>query len=615
MRMRVIGGGLVAAALFLSGCNGGSDSADDTSGQAPPQAVPRPAPVPDPHSQAPTPAPSPAPAPGGTTSTPPPTTAAAPGCYSAASPRRLTRTQFINALVELSNSLAPDAAAAARIQQLVVDTAQFPQDASINPDSARHQGYQRLDQTLNNRQVSAINTTAGKLAADIAGTDARVAAMLGSCAAGADDCMRTFIRKSGRVLFRKPLTDAEVEIYRKAAGGVADRTAVTKVLASMIASPKVYFVIEQGTTASSGTCTSLTAPELATRLSLHLWDSVPDASLIADADSGALLKPDVYGAQVARMLKDPRADVAMRSFFRQWFRLDELVAMNGKVGDPRFDAFAGNFKPLSTTRDAAIDEVLDMVSYVAARNGSLQQVLTDRHSFARSADLAALYRTSVWDGSSAPPVFSEPERVGLMTRVGMVANGSSDTTLPISRGIRVLSALTCQALPAPVMDQSNKAADLSGVLTTRERVQRITQMDGTSCVQCHKQIINPWGFVFEGFDALGRVRATEVVRNDAGASLGEKAIDATVVASLSGIESRALTNAAQAQQYVLDSGHFDRCFAKNYFRYTFGRADASTDEAVIEAIRQQASSGANLRSLFASIVMRDEFKSIRREQP
>jgi hypothetical protein len=380
----------------------------------------------------------------------------------------------------------------------------------------------------------------------------------------------------------------------------------------MMASPKAYFVVEKGASASSGSCAPLTPQELATRLALHLWDSIPDASLIALADSGALLKPEVYTAQVARMLQDPRADAAMRSFFRQWFRLDELVAMDGKVGDPKFDAFAGSFKPLATTRDAAIDDVLDLVSYVAARNGSLQQVLTDRHSFARTADLAALYKTAVWDGSSTPPTFAESERVGLMTRIGLIANGSSDTTLPISRGIRVLSALTCQALPPPVMDQSNKAADLSGVLTTRERVQRITQMEGTSCVQCHKQIINPWGFVLEGFDALGRVRTTEVVRNDQGGSLGEKPIDASVVASLAGMASRSLSNAAQAQQYVLESGHFERCFAKNYFRYSFGRADDDNDAAVIEAIRQQAASGANLRALFASIVMRDEFKSIRR---
>jgi hypothetical protein len=111
------------------------------------------------------------------------------------------------------------------------------------------------------------------------------------------------------------------------------------------------------------------------------------------------------------------------------------------------------------------------------------------------------------------------------------------------------------------------------------------------------------------------VRASEVVRNDSGGVMGEKPIDSTVVASLSGMAARSMSSAAQAQQYVLESGHFERCFAKNYFRYSFGRADADTDAAVIESIRQQAASGANLRSLFASIVMRDEFKSTRREQP
>ena len=49
-----------------------------------------------------------------------------------------------------------------------------------------------------------------------------------------------------------------------------------------------------------------------------------------------------------------------------------------------------------------------MVSYLAANNGSLQQVLTDRHSFARTEDIASLYKTPVWaGGSAAPPLFTE----------------------------------------------------------------------------------------------------------------------------------------------------------------------------------------------------------------
>jgi hypothetical protein len=537
-----------------------------------------------------------------------------PGCYSASFPRRLTRAQFVNALTDWSAALITDTGLPARIQTLVVDTAQFPLDASVNPETARHQGYYRLDPTVTTRQVTSIYTVARALAADLASTDARAATIVGNCSGSA--CLDAFVRKAGRILFRAPLTDAEVAVYTRAAGGATDRAAVTKVLATMIASPQAYFVVERGTTPgdTSASCVPLSGPELATRLSLHLWDTIPDAALRADADSGALLQPSVYARHVARLMADSRADAGLRSFFRQWLELDDVVAMNGKVGDPKFDAFAGNYRPLSTTRDAAVNEVLDLVSYVASRNGSLQQVMTDRHSFARTADIAALYNTPVWNGSGTPPLFTEAERVGLMTRVAILVNGSSDTTLPIQRGAKVLRSLTCQTLPPPAMNQTNAAADLSGVLSTRQRTERITEMPGTACVDCHVGIINPWGFVLEGFDSLGRVRNREVVRNDAGASMGEVPLNTAVTVRLATLGARGISTAAQAQQYVLESGEVERCFARNYFRYVFGRADTASDGEVIDTLRRQAANGANLRSLFASVVTRDEFKSIQRPQ-
>jgi hypothetical protein len=541
-------------------------------------------------------------------------TVPSPGCYSSSVPRRMTRTQFINALTDWAATLISDSGLPGRIQTMVLTQAQFPQDASINPDTARHQGYYRLDPTVADRQVSGIYSVAQSLASDLASTDARAATVLGNCTGTA--CMTAFIQKAGRVLFRRPMTSAEVAVYTGVAAGASDRNAVTKVLATMIASPQSYYLIEYGATGGdpNAACVSLTAQELASRLSLHLWDTIPDASLIADADSGALLQPAVYAKQVSRLLADPRADTAMRSFFRQWLRLDDLAPLDGSVGDPAFKTFAAGFQPLSTSTEAAIDEVLDAVSYVSAQNGSLQQVVTDRHSFARTADIASLVNTPVWSGSGTPPVFTEPSRVGLVTRVAFVATGSSSTTLPIQRGIKILGALTCQGLPPPAMNQTNAQADLSGVLTTRVRTERVTQMDGTTCVDCHKAVINPWGFVFEGFDALGRVRQNETVLDANGNVLGTLPINTAVTAGLGALASKPMSTAAQAQQYALDSGQIEGCFAKNYFRYAFGRADVPSDAQVIESVRVQAANGGNLKSLFASIVTRPEFMTLQRPQ-
>jgi Protein of unknown function (DUF1592)/Protein of unknown function (DUF1588)/Protein of unknown function (DUF1585) len=596
-------------AAFTAACSGGADGPASAPIPAAPPAAHAPVIVTaamDPHAQVLA----------ATMAAPAATLTVSPGCFSAGVPRRLTRAQVVNALSDITKELTGDATLAASVAPLVTEATQFPPDTLLNPDSARHKGFERLDVAVNVRQVSSLHATAEALARSITADPNRVNAMLGSCSGTADACITSFIRRSGRLIMRQPLSDAEVNVYRAAAGNTNTPTAVAKVMATMIASPKFYFVTETGQAPAAGVaCTPLTAHEQATRLALHLWDSVPDAALNTAADDGSLLQSPVYAAQVTRLLADPRADRAMRKFFAQWLRLDELVAMDGKVGNARFDAFAGSFKPLAGTRDAAIADVLDMVSYVAARNGSLQQVLTDRHSFARSADIAALYNTPVWDGSANPATFNESSRAGLLTRIGMLANGSSETTLPIQRGIRVLSALTCQSMPPPAMDQSNAKADLAGVLTTRQRTERITQMDGTSCINCHRSLINPWGFVFEGFDALGRVRSTEVVRDEAGKSIGEKPVDTAAVATLSGIAARAIATPAEAQQYVLDSGHFERCFAKNYVRYAFGRNDTPTDAPLIESLRQKAASGANLRSLFAFIALRGEFNSIQKSTP
>ena len=543
-----------------------------------------------------------------------PESIAGPGCSAAGTPRRLTRAQVVNALTDVTTALTGDSTLAATVAPLVRDTAQFPPDVAVNPDTSRHKGYERLDASVNVRQVAALRDTAEALAKSMTSDATRLNTLLGSCTGTADACVTGFIRKAGRLLFRQPLTDAEVNVYRAAAGNAASQSSVAKVLGTMMASPKFYFVVEKGqaVTDTSASCVALTAHEQAARLALHFWDSVPDATLNAVADDGTLLKPAVYTAQVQRMMADARADRAMRNFFSGWFRLEELVALDGKVGDPKFDAFAGSFKPLSTSRDAAINEVLDMVSYLASRNASLQQVLTDRHSYAKTADIASLYKTATWDGTSAPPLLAEASRVGLLTRIGFVAQGSTDTTLPISRGSRVLFGLTCQAMPTPAMDQSNAKADLTGVLTTRQRVERVTQMEGTSCVGCHKPLMNPWGFAFEGFDSLGRARSTERVLDDKGVLLGEKPIDTAALASLADGSSRAIGSPSEAQQYILESGQFERCFARTYVRYSFGRADTAADSALIESLRQQAASGANLRSLFASIALRTEFTTIQR---
>ena len=66
----------------------------------------------------------------------------------------------------------------------------------------------------------------------------------------------------------------------------------------------------------------LTDVERAHRLSYFLWNSVPDAALLAAARSGALTKDP--SAQVERLLNDPKAGRFIEDFTRQWLQRDKV---------------------------------------------------------------------------------------------------------------------------------------------------------------------------------------------------------------------------------------------------------------------------------------------------
>ena len=184
--------------------------------------------------------------------------------------------------------------------------------------------------------------------------------------------------------------------------------------------------------------------------------------------------------------------------------------------------------------------------------------------------------------------------------------------MPIQRSVKILGALACQDLGLPAIDQSPPAgAVLTGVLSTRTITERITEQTGTVCRACHNPQINPWGFALEKFDALGRVRPKEVVRDANGKELGQLDINTATTVQLIGVAPRAVSSLAEAQKYLLDSGQMESCFARTYVRYTFGRNSTAADKPLIDAISQQAKAGLKLRDLFAQIALRPEFKTVK----
>jgi hypothetical protein len=328
--------------------------------------------------------------------------------------RRLSATQYLNTLRDLALRANPVEGTQVA-NELPALTAAYPRDALVNASGEKHGGFHRLDQTIQQAQVEAAFNVAFAVATEMT-RNARIGQMLGACATDSvttndDACLRTWIRSFARMALRRPLTDAEVETYRAAAGGTPlATTSVASVITLMLGSPQFMYFVEHGQPTVLEPRAPLTAHELATRLSYHFWQSMPDAELSALADSGALTNTDTWRAQVARLTADARTERTAREFFSQWFRLHELEELDSRVGEPNFDLLRGSYLPTRDTRENAIAEVEDLVSWQLRNNGTLQSVLTSRQNFARTADLAALYGSPPWNGTATPVDLTDPAR-------------------------------------------------------------------------------------------------------------------------------------------------------------------------------------------------------------
>src|SRR5574341_1519379 len=82
------------------------------------------------------------------------------------------------------------------------------------------------------------------------------------------------------------------EVYRSSVTELNANDAVTVALEAMLLSPRFLYVVEFGDEAGSDPIIPLTSSEVAGRMALAIWRSVPDDALLAAADGGTLATPD-----------------------------------------------------------------------------------------------------------------------------------------------------------------------------------------------------------------------------------------------------------------------------------------------------------------------------------
>jgi hypothetical protein len=477
-------------------------------------------------------------------------------------------------------------------------------------------GYARIDQSIQQTQIDAMYATASAIAQELTGSATRISSMLGRCATDDSsendrECLDAFIASWGARVMRSPLTADDVAYYAGDAGSTpVSPAAVANVITAILNAPQTLYRVEHGTE-NSKPVSALSPFEVAARLALHFWQAPPDDELWSAAEDGSVLDLDVYGAELDRLAQGPQARAALNEFVAQWLRLEELPPLDALNADPMFMAFAGAQLPPASTRQAMIDDVLASVWNTLSSGGTLSDFLNDRHSYAEDPYLAGIYQTAPWDGAGTPPLFPSARRSGLLTRAAMLATGTAGTR-PIHKGYLVRNALLCQQVGAPPANVDTNPPMPDATVTTRQAVTELTS--GGVCGGCHLHIINPPGFITEGFDGLGRERSEEKLFDAQGTLVASLPIDTAAVPMLDEDDARSMDDAVELSQAIDESRLYHSCMARHYFRFAMSRFEApEQDGCLLSELEVAARNDEPLVDVLKAVARSPTFKAKRFE--
>ena len=447
-----------------------------------------------------------------------------------------------------------------------------------------------------------------------------------------EGCAWTSLERFAERAWRRPLDRAEREridaFWRANLAGGPLEEAVALTAAGILQAPAFHFRIERGETAGGGP----TSWEMATRLSYFLWDSMPDDALFAAAAAGELSSREEVERQARRLLQDARARPAVVHFHNQWLGTDDVlrIAPARHAFGPRF----GIEPDLETVRDDDVEwpAILGPVRHslkletelfvertVFDGESTFTALLTDHHGYLSDAT-APIYGAGVRRLADPPEVtrqieyvavsigrrepltlypaeFPPDQRAGALTHPSVLAVGAYAVQPgPILRGVHVLERIACMELGTPVQGAETALPpdSLSVESTNRQRTAAATAPP--TCASCHRHI-NPPGFAFEHYDALGAWRARD----------NGRPVDASGSLTLPGDETLTFVDGVDFVHQLAASDRARDCYALHWTRYALGdRIEAATPE--LQSIQRGFRENDSIKDLLVSIAGSDLFR-------
>ncbi|MBI1333077.1 MAG: DUF1592 domain-containing protein [Armatimonadetes bacterium] len=389
--------------------------------------------------------------------------------------------------------------------------------------------------------------------------------------------------------YRRPITTEELDrlmvVFQM--GAKADEgyeRAMQIACQAVLCNPNFLFRVELD---ASNRARDLNDFELASRLSYFLWSSLPDKTLYNVAKSGELRKPAVLKEQVARMLKDPKADSLVDDFAMQWLQLRKLY--NFQPDKKLFPEYSDDLM------NAMLQESKMFFQNVMSEDRPILDFIDSKYTFVNAA-LAKHYGMTGVTGDNFRRVSTEGTgRGGVLTQASVLAITSNPTrTSPTKRGKWILEQIlgTPPPPPPPGVGDLAEGSKVDASLSLRQKME--VHRKNPMCAACHTKM-DALGFGFENYDAVGRWRTKD----------GNLAIDSSATLP----DGRKFTGPTQLKAVLMGNKQdFCRSFVEKMMTFALGRGVDDNDKCFVDdVVKRAAANNYKFSSIVEGIAESDPF--------
>jgi hypothetical protein len=273
----------------------------------------------------------------------------------------------------------------------------------------------------------------------------------------------------------------------------------------------------------------------------------------------------------------------LRDFSLQWLAVSGLPTMEKDAVFTNYNVEVGQ---------AMLNETTDFFTgllYGSKATGKLQELFTSNVTTV-GGPLAKIYGVSGVTGDQPQPTtLPMDQRAGILTQAAFLAtHADADYSHPVKRGVHVLHNVLCINIPGPDNVVVPPLKERKQGQTTRQRYEEAVAGNAV-CLGCHDRI-NPVGFAFEQYDAVGQFRTLEdTLKVDASGTVPLPSGDLSFTSGVDFARKLASTKEVQG------------CMSKQWLRYILRRMEVDDEAGSFErALADFSKSQWDLRELLVA---------------